>query len=74
MKTKGFRFSTIKIEYVECEFNDAMHEVGVEVRLDTKDTQEGETEVSWVYDIEHRDIDDDITEYCCGVDEVKDWL
>ncbi|KAG5610847.1 hypothetical protein H5410_022128 [Solanum commersonii] len=30
------RLSRTKTEYVECKFNDVIHEVGVEVRLDTQ--------------------------------------
>ncbi|XP_049369612.1 uncharacterized protein LOC125834524 [Solanum verrucosum] len=36
LETKGFSLSRIKTEYVECKFNDVMHEVGMKVRLDTQ--------------------------------------
>lgn len=35
LESKKFRFSWTKIEYLECEFNDVMHEASVEVKLDT---------------------------------------
>ncbi|KAG5590762.1 hypothetical protein H5410_041276 [Solanum commersonii] len=38
LETKGFKLSRTKTEYVECKFSEAMHEEGVEVRLDTRST------------------------------------
>lgn len=36
LETKGLQLSRTKTEYVKCKFSDVMHEVDVEVRLDTR--------------------------------------
>lgn len=36
-------------EYVECKLIEVTYEVGLEMRLDTQNVQEGYNQVSWVY-------------------------
>ncbi|KAG5594726.1 hypothetical protein H5410_035958 [Solanum commersonii] len=52
--------SRTKTECVECKFRDVMHEIGVEVRLDTRNIPRREIQVPWVIIQWSGDTDEDI--------------
>ncbi|KAK4341367.1 hypothetical protein RND71_039868 [Anisodus tanguticus] len=60
-ESKGFQLNGKKKEYLECKFNDIMHEAGVEVRLDTHVIQKRES-FNYIESIiqENWEIDDDV--------------
>lgn len=45
LEAKGFGLSRTKTQYMEYKFNDVMHEVGMEVRLDIKYPQERDAKI-----------------------------
>ncbi|KAG5616360.1 hypothetical protein H5410_016184 [Solanum commersonii] len=64
----GFRLSKTKTEYVECKFNDAKHEVGMKVRLDTQNSPKRDRFKYLGFIIQGNvDIDDDITQCISAV-------
>lgn len=48
-EAKEFRWNRTMTEYVECKLIEVTYEVGLEMRLDTQNVQEGYNQVSWVY-------------------------
>ncbi|KAG5620742.1 hypothetical protein H5410_005960 [Solanum commersonii] len=70
-ETKGFSLSKIKTEYVECKFNDVLHEIGMKVRLDTQNIPMRARFKYFGSTIQKSgDFDDDITR-CIGVAWMK---
>lgn len=52
LDSKRFKLSRFKTKYLECKFNDATHEVGMEVRLDTKPSpKKKKFQVHWVLNL-----------------------